>query len=234
MHTYAVRLHSLCTIIGTTLEMETRFQTSFIPKKPIVTNESSGVKVHHSVSILLIVSILIFIASLGAAAFTVFWKGYLLQMQTQYENTLQTNESQFNPALITTLKRFNTKIDFAKKLINNHLAMSEVFDIIAQLTAQNISFDKFDYTAPTDSTGIKLSMTGVASSFSDIAFQSDVFGQSAQYGTNQVIKNPVLSGLTLNSDGTISFTFTSALDPSDVSYTKVLQSSLGGVSTTTQ
>jgi hypothetical protein len=210
--------------------METKFQTSFIPKKPITVGAVSRV---HSSSVpggfFALFAIIVFIISVAGAIFSFIWTNVLVNTGKQYQTTLQTNENEFNPALIGTLERASMKIGFAKNLLANHLAPDAVFGIIGGLTAEDVSFSSLSYTAPTASNNyITLTMSGVGTSYSAIAFQSDVFGSSVQYGENIAVKNPVLSGLSLNANGDVNFSFTAELDPSNITYSKVLAVALGG------
>jgi hypothetical protein len=204
--------------------METKFQTSFIPKKPILTQTSTVARSRSTVSLFSLFSILLFIISLAGAGFVVFYQNYLTNTQTQYEQTLQANENQFNPTLIATLQRASDKINTASQLLASHLAVSQVLNIIAALTAQNITFTSFSYNAPADASSPALiSMKGQADSFSDIAFQSDIFGSAINYGTNTKIETPVLSNLSLATNGDVNFTFTAGIDQSDILYSKFIQ-----------
>jgi hypothetical protein len=207
--------------------METRFQTSFIPKKPLVTDTVVHSSHGGGTSVLMVIAVLLFIASIAGAAFTYIWKNVLIKSQESYKVQLADSEKRFNTSLIEDLKRANTKIDLGKQLLNNHLAVSEIFSIISKLTISGVRFSSFDFSAPgKDSDGIKVSMKGVGSSFSAIAFQSDVFGQSQKYGSNKVLKNPVLGDLSLDQNGNVSFTFTTTINPADLSYSKILDSTL--------
>ena len=207
--------------------METKFQTSFIPKRPIVAEQTS--RVGSSVSLFMLISVVLFIGSLAGAGFVIVWKNHLLSQKNDFQNTLTENEKQFNPDLIGVLGKINTKIDLSKDVLYNHLASSEIFNIVGRLTAQNVRFNSLDYAAPkTPKDLITITMKGEGVSFNDIAFQSDVFGSSIQYGTNKIIHNPILSDLGLNQNGNVSFTFTTSLDPKDILYSRVLQASLSG------
>jgi hypothetical protein len=187
---------------------------------------STGNPAHHSVSILLTISIVIFILSIGAAGFAFAWEKILDSEQNQYKNTLAKDQDQFNTSLINTLTKANTKIDIAKSLIANHLDVSEIFNIISQLTIANVQWKSLTFSAPAASgasanaasNGITISMQGQTDSYYSVAYQSDVFGQSSTFGTNKVIKNPVLSNLSVGSDGKVGFSFTALVDPSELSY----------------
>ncbi|MES3030896.1 MAG: hypothetical protein V4697_00605 [Patescibacteria group bacterium] len=213
--------------------METKFQTSFIPKKPIVADQK--IRKSGGTSVFMFLATLIFIASIAGAVFSVIWKGVLLQAQESYKERLVESEKRFNTNLIEELKKANTKIDLGKQLLKNHLAVSEVFGIISRLTIEGVQFESFDFSgAAKDGEGLKISMKGKGNSFSAIAFQSDVFGQSQRYGSNKILKNPVLSDLNLDDKGNVGFTFTTSIDPTDISYEKILQGVLeseGSIST---
>ncbi len=203
--------------------METKFQTSFIPKKPILAQTS----VAHSgpgINLFTMFSVLVFILSLAGAGFVLVYQNYLNKTQAEYQQTLQANENQFNPTLIATLQRASDKINTANTLLSDHLAVSKVLNIIAALTAQNVTFSSLSYTAPaTPGSPALISMRGTANSFSDIAFQSDVFGSAIDYGTNVKIVTPILSNLGLAQNGGVTFTFTAGINPSDILYNKFIQ-----------
>ena len=185
-----------------------------------------GEAARHSVSIFLTISIIIFIISIGAAGFSFAWEKVLNNQQNQYKDTLAKDQNQFNTSLINTLMKANSKIDIAKGLIANHLAVSEIFNIIGQLTIGNVQWKSFTFSAPDvsgssaggTSKDITVSMQGETDSYYSVAYQSDVFGQSSEFGTNKAIKNPVLSNLSVGSDGKVDFSFTASVDPSELSY----------------
>ncbi|MDR3558250.1 MAG: hypothetical protein P4L61_01835 [Candidatus Pacebacteria bacterium] len=197
-------------------------------------NVSSGNPAHHSVSIFLTLSIIIFIVSLGGAGFAYAWQRVLNSEQVQYKDDLAKDQNQFNTDLINTLTAANTKIDVAKSLIKNHLATSEIFNIISQLTIASVEWKSFSFTAPSVSgasanaagtpSDVTISMQGEADSYYSVAYQSDVLGNSSQFGSNDVIKNPVLSNLSVGSDGKVGFSFTASVDPSELSYVSELSS----------
>lgn len=205
--------------------METKFQTSFIPKRPLI--PVSGLTQsapHRSVSFLMVIAVLLFIASIGVAGGSYFYKSYLESSQVRYKEELALREKQFNPDLIEELKRQNVKIDLGKQLIQNHIAVSQIFDIIGRLTIENVRFTSMDLTVgqnPSD--GIKVSMKGYGTSLSAVAWQSDVLGQLEKYGLRKVVKNPILSDPALDQAGLVSFGFSASIDPDSLSYIKSLQ-----------
>lgn len=210
--------------------METKFQTSFIPKKPLIATES--VRVHAHVSIFMIIGTLAFIVSIVIAGGTFLAKSYLLKSQEKLKLDLTENVKRFNLPLIEELKTANTKIDLANELLRSHAAVSEAFHIIAALTAEKVHFANFEFTsvssspdgAPQTTGTYNIKMKGVTDSFNSVAFQSDVFSRSMKYGTNKVLKNPILSDLTVDPSGNINFQFTAGLGLDDISYEKLVAS----------
>jgi hypothetical protein len=206
--------------------METKFQTSFIPKKPLP-GDPNLKHTPATSSILMLIAVILFVASLGGAGFTFLAKGYLEKVQEDSRKNLADNEKRFNLPLIEELKKANTKIDLAKQLIQNHIAVSEALNIIANLTAEKVYFTSFQFLAgDAKATTYRIKMAGVADSFNSIAFQSDVFGKSSKYGTNKVIKNPILSDLSVSDAGDVKFNFTGDIGVDDISYDKVFGETL--------
>lgn len=205
--------------------MDTKFQTSFIPKKPLLADQKPA-KHRGGVSVFMFVSIIVFVLSVSGAVYSFLWKRVLMASQENYRTELKKAEERFNPSLIEELRRVNTKLDLTKVMLKNHLAVSEVFSIISRLTIEGVRFESFDFSqSPKDGAEVKVYMKGVGNSFSAIAFQSDVFGDSEKYAGSKVLKNPILSDLVLNSDGNVSFTFTAMIDPLTISYEKILTTS---------
>lgn len=207
--------------------METKFQTSFIPKKPVASTIGVGSPSPHrrTNSVFMTIATLIFILSLVGAGGVYAYKQYLLNAQDTYKQDLATREKQFNVDLIAQLKGENVKIDTAKSLLNSHIALSQIFDIIGRLTIANVRFLSFDATVPavgSADNSIKITMQGYGTSLSAVAFQSDVLGRLDQYGLRNIVKNPILSNPSLGTNGTVSFGFSATIDPATLSYENMI------------
>src|SRR3989344_1268957 len=210
--------------------METKFQTSFIPKKPF--SPIGGLNVQQprraTSSLFMTLAGFLFIVSLLAAGGMYFWKSYLLSSQESYKTQLAEREKQFNADLIEELKSQNVKIDLPKNLIDKHLAASQIFDIIGRLTIENVRFLSMDMTAgATSNDGIKINLKGNGTCLSAVAFHSDVLGQLERYGLRKVVKNPILSDPSIDTDRTVSFGLTATVDPVNLSYKKSLEALTG-------
>jgi cytoskeletal protein RodZ len=213
--------------------METKFQTSFIPKKPTASaiGGLSPAPHHpsHSVSIFLTIGMLLFVASLVGAGGVYAYQQYLQSTLSSYKQDLATRQQQFNLDLITELKAESVKIDTARQVLNNHLALSQIFSIIGQLTIQNVRFTSMDVTVPS-SGDVKISLQGQGTNLSAVAFQSDVLGSLDQYGLRNIVKNPILSNPSLDGTGMVGFTLAATIDPKTLSYEKSIAASVSGSS----
>jgi len=218
--------------------METKFQTSFIPKKPAASaiGNVSSVSHKHTTSIFMTIATLLFIVSLAGAGGAYAYKQYLLSAQDTYKQDLATREQQFNTDLIQQLKAENVKIDLAHQILNSHIALSQIFDIIGRMTIETVRFLSLDVTVPSVPTpgsaqsattdGVKISLQGYGTSFSAVAFQSDVLGQLDQYGLRNIVKNPIISSPALGTNGTVAFGFSAVVDPSSLSYENMIAPSV--------
>lgn len=207
--------------------METKFQTSFIPKKPLMPAGSPGGLSQpprkRGSSLFMTISVLVFLASLLAAGGSYFYKSLLLSSQEGYKQQLVEREKQFNADLIEKLKRQDVQLTLAGQILQNHLAVSQVFGIIGLLTIENVRFTSMDLsTGPGVNDGVKVTMKGYGTSLSAVAFQSDVLGKLDQYNLRKVVKNPILSDPALDTGGAVSFGFSATIDPESLSYEKSL------------
>ena len=182
-------------------------------------------------SIFMIIGVIVFVASVAGAVLSFVGKDFLISSQDKLKLDLKERENHFDKVTISKLEKASVKIGLAKELLDKHSAVSEVFNIIAGLTIEGVYFKGMELVAtddPMNSNGklYKINMKGLANSYSSVAWQSDVFGRSSRYGTNKTLIDPVLSNLSVDDQGNVSFDFTANISQSDISYSKVLDSTL--------
>lgn len=188
--------------------MDGKFQTSFIPKKPIVSGaeeRSSGM------SLFMFVSIFIFIVSLALAGFVFVGQKYLSAQLEKDKQNFSKAQDMFDSITVETLVKLDKRIESAKKILAKHIALSPVFDFLESKTLKNIRFKTVEISFAENGVA-KLDMKGEARNFSAVALQSDVFAESKE------LKNPVISDIDLTLSGGVSFNFKSEVDPSSVLY----------------
>ncbi len=210
--------------------MDTNFQTSFIPKKPLAEERapaSSG-----GTSLFAFLATIVFIVSLAGGAAAYFYKASLRQTIMKQQSALDLARNAFEPSLITQLKQLDRRITDANSILSTHIVVSPIFDALAANTLKSIQFTKFTYTTPTDSKSpIAVQMTGKARDYASIALESD------QLATNKNIHNSIFSNLSLDDQtGNVTFNLAFTVDADLVRYTNHLSefaTSSGGASDTT-
>jgi hypothetical protein len=197
--------------------MDTKFQTSFIPKKAIISGTNRGQS--KPVNILLVIAVMIFLLALSLAGGVFGYKKMLISRINGMNSDLSRAKNSFEPESIKKWNRLDQRIDSATKILSAHTAVSPIFDFLENDTLATVKFENFSYSLR-DNGESSLTMTGRAKNFGSVALQSDIFGQE------KYIKNPVFSNLNPDQTGDIVFNFTSTLDPALVSYKNKQLSSL--------
>lgn len=209
--------------------METKFQTSFIPRKPIPLNPGSlapMVQRRHteSTGIFFMIGVFVFVASVLSIGGAFLWKQILISGQAKAEADLAERRDKFDLNQISLMKAQATKITLANQLLNNHVSVSKVFDVVSKLTAESVRFTSMDLSAPSGAAApIQLTLVGYGKDFQSVAFQSDVLNNLETYHLRSVVKNAIVTEPILNHDGTVSFGFTAQIDPTGFLYTKSLE-----------
>ncbi len=190
--------------------MDTRFQTSFIPKKPIVGSDT--VYSSERVSAFFVVALILFLASVASAAGVYVYEKTLEKANLANDQKLGEKEKRFEPATLNEIQVKNTQISAAKDILAKHVVISEFLKNLSTFTLQTVRFKTFDYkyTSPEK---ITISMKGEGRDFRSVALQSDIFAKK-----NTIFKNPIVSNLAVNTDGTIDFDFTASLTAEVLSY----------------
>lgn len=197
--------------------MDPQVSTSFIPKKNLEsTTASQGLG--KGTGLALLVSGLIFVTSLVAAGLVFGYENYLKQSIASKSNSLKLNEKAYDPGVIQELSRADLRINEAKKLLDKHVAPSPIFNFLGQQTLEKVQFLEFSFIIG-EADGNKISLKGVADSFSTVALQS------RQMGASKILKDVVFSGVGGDAaTGKISFVVSATVDPSITLYSNSLLS----------
>ncbi|MCF7834085.1 MAG: hypothetical protein K9L98_00950 [Candidatus Pacebacteria bacterium] len=195
--------------------METNFQTSFIPKKPIVEDR---VTKPHSVGFLTIVSILVLFTAVISSGGVYFYKGTLEKKLTGMQNDLTLAQGRFEPERIAQLEVLNRRLRAGNTILDRHVAISPIFEALEKITMKTVRFSSFSYTLEEAGADKKMNvqMKGKATDYRSIALQSDLINQ------NKYFKNPVFSNLSLDEKGGVTFELLFSVDPTFVNYGKII------------
>jgi hypothetical protein len=201
--------------------MEQNFQTSFIPKKPMIPER---VVSSRPVSLLTIVAIFIFFTMILATGGLYFYGQIQKKNIAQMENDLTLATQRFEPTKILELQSLDKRLNAANEVLSNHIAISPIFEALQAITLKTISYTNFSYSFGNDNTSsndtnsnISIKMSGVAEGYTPIALQSDLFA------TNKNLIDPVFSNLSLDDKGNVTFDLNFSVDRDFVNYEKVLK-----------
>lgn len=198
--------------------MDAKFQTSFIPKKSVLEEKSSG----SSVSLFMLISIIIFLVSLGLFGWVFLEKKNLVRKIEEAKNTIEANRSQFEINTIESVIRLDSRIKAANILLASHVSISPVFNFLQDQTLKTVRFKNFHFSGSRNDSGepiVKVEMSGQTRDYRTIALQAEEFGKPKW---REIIKNPVFADLTRSSDGSVSFTSSMLIVPSFINYSQNL------------
>ncbi len=181
-------------------------KVSFIPKKSISTKTSRKGTVNIFLFIASVFFVLAIVSSLGVLLRESFLKGSIEQSSTMLER----EREKFDIISIRKLTVLDKRLKVSKELLDNHIDLTKLFDILEENTLKNVSFKNFNFLLTDE--GADINMDGVARSYSSVALQSDTFGE------NPFIINSIFSNLDVNNDGDITFSFSASVDKDIVSY----------------
>ena len=169
--------------------MEPNFQTSFIPKKPMVKEHETASR---PIGLLTILSIFVLFTVLIVSGGLYFYKGIVAKNIKQMEDTLALAKNRFEPSKITELQVLDKRLNASTAILSKHVAISPIFQALQAITMKTVRYTKFTYDyagGPADKISVK--MSGVAVGYSFLALQSDLFA------TNKNFIDPVFSNLSV-------------------------------------
>ena len=194
--------------------MEQNFQTSFIPKKPIVKEPAVT---RQPISILLIGALVIlFIVALGTGGLY-FYKGTIQKNIDDMIQQLNLAKNRFEPSKITELQLLDKRLRSSTEILGQHITIVPVFTALEKITMKTVRFTKFSYDLGGNvSAPIDIKMSGQAIGYRSLALQADLLA------TDKNLINPVLSNLTLDDKGNVLFDLNFSVSPTFVNYKQAL------------
>ncbi len=207
--------------------METRFQTtSFIPKASLdnvvddkgkiqrSTGSSSG-----SSSFVLLISFFIFICSMVSGGIIFSLNKIDVARKASATASLAASQKSINKDTIEEIKSLNNRLAVIKSLLNRHVAVSVIFDQLAQNTIKQVSFSSFDLKRKSDNTyALNLKANGIG--YTSIVAQDNQFtsGQAQKFFKNTLITDFVK---TKGQDMT-TFGISTNISANSISYSEII------------
>jgi len=195
--------------------MEQNFQTSFIPKKPIIDKNAT---ISRPVSFLTIISIFVFFTIILATGALYFYNKVLAKNIVKMENDLNLAKNRFEPSKIIQLQVLDKRLKASDEILSKHIAISPIFKALQTITMKTIGYNKFSYElGETKDAKITIKMSGIAVGYRSVALQSDLFAK------NKNLIDPVFSNLSLDDKGNVLFDLEFSIDRNFIDYKKILE-----------
>lgn len=169
------------------------------------------------ISVLSLITTVILIVVIAAAVGAFLYQSYLNGRIASDQQSLNLTQGQFDPTTINQIIRLDSRINIAKSLLSSHIQLSNVFALLENATIQTVRFTSFTLTTG-DQGVLNLVLGGEALGFSDVASQSAAFNQSTYF------KNLVVSDLSVEANGGVTFTMAMDVSPTLVAFAPPTQS----------
>ncbi|PIQ66437.1 MAG: hypothetical protein COV96_01495 [Candidatus Zambryskibacteria bacterium CG11_big_fil_rev_8_21_14_0_20_42_18] len=197
--------------------MEPKFQSSFIPKGPLVStaNESLSSRRHKEGGLFSFIAVVIFTISIVLAIGVFGYKFYLKYSIEKMGAALDEARAALQPEVISELTRFDNRIISTKELVSKHRLITPLFEFLETSTPRTVRFSDFHYSVTAQ--GLELQMKGEARGYAALALQADIFSKSEYF------KNPLFGDLSLNERGEVIFSFSAVVDESLISYQREVE-----------
>ncbi len=198
--------------------MEPKFQSSFIPKKPIIATSGGRINMVHggSMNLLSLIATVAFVITLVTSGGVFAYKRLLMSQNEEAGKAIASAKTAFQPEILRQLIEANSRIKTSNSLLQKHIVVSNLFTLLEDLTVKKIRFKELIFLNKNGA--LTLSMKGESQTYNAIAVQKDALKKS------EFIINPEFFDFTLNSSGTIDFAFSSTLNPKLVSYKDLIES----------
>lgn len=192
--------------------MDNSFQTSFIPKKPVLAGTQASVK--GTTSITTVVSVFIFVVMLVSAGGLYFYYNYyLLKNKESLSLNLAQIRDSFDKDTITELETYDKRTIASTEILGSHIVLSPLFELINELTLPSIQYTNFSHNTLNNTFSVK--MSGIARDYKSIALEADVFNTDK----GRMFKDVIFSNLTENKNNYVTFDLEFNVDPLLLSYT---------------
>ncbi|HVU06662.1 MAG TPA: hypothetical protein VHE10_02645 [Candidatus Paceibacterota bacterium] len=191
--------------------MDPQFRTSFIPKKPIV---AAPTRSSSSIGLFSLLATVLFIVTVAVSGGIFFYQKLLNQQIDTDKASLDRARGAFEPDIINQIIRLDSRIETGKKLLASHLAVTPFFDFLGGVTLKSVRFKDFNFSYISPDKIVVL-MKGQATSYAAVALESDLLNAQKK------LSSTIISDLALDPQGTVSFSVSTVLDPSLVSFSSI-------------
>ncbi len=196
--------------------MEPNFQTSFIPKKPMIEDRVTSSR---PIGFSNLISLFIFFTIIIAMGALYFYNKKLNSDISKLEVNLKLAQDRFEPSKIIQLQELDKRLSASSQILAQHISISPIFEVLEDITMKTVSFNKFAYELSAGrNPQVIVKMSGRAVGYQSIALQSDLFAKKKDF------INPIFSNLALDDKGEVTFDLEFKVEPTFVDYENMIKS----------
>lgn len=189
-------------------------KTSFIPKQGSALPQR---KQNRTVNILAFFAIVIFLATLLLSIGVFFYHQYSEKNLTKKKDELAEVKKTFKEEDIESIRRFERRLAAAETLLDGHISLARLFDVIQSRTQDKAQLSSFSYERnPSGSAQVALS--GSAETFNTIALQEREFGKEKAFEKDSLIFSGIAVSATDDDVRTISFEVSANVATEEIAY----------------
>jgi len=167
---------------------------SFIPQKEIRSRKKKSI---FQVNIFLLISIIIFLTTIGASFGVFLWKNLAESSRNANLEQVNNSESDLNPGQIVEFINTSNRLDSVEKILSQHVDVTTIFDTLELYTLTEVVLSNFRFS--TQDGQVFVSADGTAPTYDYVAVQAKTYDQP-------ILKDLILSNVDQNREGTVSFT----------------------------
>ncbi|KKS28535.1 MAG: hypothetical protein UV60_C0027G0007 [Parcubacteria group bacterium GW2011_GWA2_43_11] len=203
--------------------MEPKFNTSFIPKKSLQADVSGAATAKNrfvrrrdvhgpGYYLMFMVFLTSVVVSLGVFGYTKIVESNIQEKIARLER----QKEAFDEETVAMLARADTHITNAKKILKEHIAVSELFTLLETITLIRVQYTEFEYTGEPNQTALA-TISGLSKNFQDVALQTE------QYRLHPSLHKPVVRELERLEDNAVSFSIDVTADTGLISFSSALK-----------
>lgn len=176
--------------------------TSFVPKQPV---KSAARFTRSGGNIFLSFSLIALGLSIVGAVGVFGYGEYLKGVEKSKAAELDAAEASVTTEAVEDFIRSRDRFEAAAGMLDNHVALSNFFDLLEAVTLVNVRYSAFSFGTLEDGTA-EIRLSGSARSFNALA------AQSASFSKDKDIRRAIFSGIEVAENGTVSFDIDAQLD----------------------
>lgn len=167
-----------------------------------------------TINLFSLLATVLFIIAIALSGGVYFYQGIVQKQIDNASASLDRAKAAFEPDTINQIVRLDTRIETGKKLLASHISITPFFDLLSSITLKSVRYKDFSFSyAAADK--ISVSMKGQATSYAAVALESDLLN------TQKRLKNTILTDMTLEPAGTVSFNVSTIIDQGLLAYSPI-------------